>query len=136
LLVGGLGFVAFLLLRLWDRDTHPEEPAAASKTERSETFENWLAAAQACAAAGEFARAIQCAYWAAITRLQFSGSLPRDATCTPREFLHLAKHPDILPPLKLLTSSLEAFWYAGGVASPDDFATCLKSLEALGCKMA
>lgn len=140
LLLAATATLGFVLVRVWNRDARaPSLPTFAGPL-TLRNWEEWILAARAASASGDLARAIQCAYWAGITRLQDIGSLPQDPTRTPREYVRLlAPHlPDAAlrgSALRSLTSSLERFWYARLAATADDFTACLNSLEALGCRV-
>lgn len=140
LLAVGTAVLGFLLVRFWNRDRGvPALPAFAGPV-KLRSWEEWILAARAAAASSDLRRAIQCAYWAGIARLQEIGSLPADPTRTPREYVRL-----LVPhsrdaalrgsALTSLTSHLERFWYARLAATPEDFTACLSSLETLGCRV-
>jgi Domain of unknown function (DUF4129) len=104
------------------------------------TSNQWMAAVRAASEQGDLRRAIQCAYWAAIVRLEETGMLARSRPHTPREYLGLLSSPRAGPsspfarPLAVLTNHLERFWYAGGAATAEDLSACLAALEACGCR--
>lgn len=140
LLAAGTAMVGFALVRLWNREDRVKALPVFTGAVTLRHWEEWMLAARAASASGDFARAIQCAYWAGISRLQEIGSLPADPTRTPREYVRLlASHSrdgaSGNSALASLTASLERFWYARLAATPDDFAACLTSLEALGCRV-
>ena len=133
--IGALAVIAFQLFRLFrgadlldSRLSDPELPVSQSTPE-------WILAARSAAAGGEFSKAIQCVYWAAITHLQSMGSLPKTAGHTPREFLRDLRAHGAIEYLRSLTSSLERFWYGRRPASAEDFAASLRAVEGLGCKL-
>jgi hypothetical protein len=99
------------------------------------TWDEWTAAAQAAAQTGDLRTAVQCAYWAGVTRLQVQGVLPPDRTRTPREYLRALAAGSSATPFRALAQTLERCWYACLPATPEDFSRCLQSLEALGCKV-
>ena len=139
-LIGG-AVLAFLvwLFRRWDRAELLSMNIPSDATPR--TSNQWILAARAFSAEGDFRKAIQCAYWAAIVRLEELGRLPRNRPHTPREYLSLvatARGGGPSPysaPLGALTKQLERCWYAGMPASAQDFAACLSALEAFGCRV-
>ena len=133
--IGALAVIAFQLFRLFrtsdlldSRLSHPDLPVSKSTPE-------WIAAAQSAGERGEFSKAIQCVYWAAIVHLQSIGSLPKSGSHTPREFLRDLRAPSPIECLRSLTSSLERFWYARRPATGEDFAACLRAVQGLGCKL-
>ena len=139
-LIGG-AVLAFLvwLFRRWDRAELLLMNIPSDATPR--TSNQWIVAARAFSTEGDFRKAIQCAYWAAIVRLEELGRLPRNRPHTPREYLSListARAGGPAPysaPLAALTKQLERCWYAGIPASAQDFAACLSALEAFGCRV-
>lgn len=140
LVVAATAMLGFALVRRWNRDDRVPALPVFTGAVTLRNWEEWILFARAASASGDLARAIQCAYWAGIARLQEIGSLPADPTRTPREYLHLLvshSRDGALPgsALTSLTSYLERFWYARLAASPEDFAACLTSLETLGCRV-
>jgi hypothetical protein len=139
-LIGG-AVLAFLvwLFRRWDRAELLSMNIPSDVTPR--TSNQWIVAARAFSTQGDFRKAIQCTYWAAIVRLEEIGRLPRNRPHTPREYLGLvstARGGGPSPysaPLAALTGQLERCWYAGMPASAQDFAACLSALEAFGCRV-
>jgi predicted membrane metal-binding protein len=110
------------------------KPGAGNMPARS--WEQWLASAREAAERGDLRKAIQCSYWAGISRLQESGALPADLTKTPREYLRLLRSPaSLVDAMRTLTTQLETFWYGPGEATSADLSTCFRSLEDLGCKV-
>ena len=87
-LIGG-AVLAFLvwLFRRWDRAELLSMNIPSDTTLR--TSNQWIVAARAFSADGDFRKAIQCTYWAAIVRLEEIGRLPRNRPHTPREYLSL-----------------------------------------------
>jgi hypothetical protein len=136
--VGGLGF---LVLRLWMRDELAVSLTSDGRRTRARTWHDWIETARSAAEQGDWRRAVQCAYWAGIVRMEETGALPRDRTQTPREYLRLLTPPPpgapspSAQPLADLTTRLERFWYRRLTADAEDFAACLDSLEALGCRV-
>jgi hypothetical protein len=130
-----VGFLGLWLLRLGSgkrRTPLPQpEPAALGWT-----WQQWVLSAREARDRGDLRRAIHCAYWAAVVRLQDLQLLPRDLTRTPREYLGLLPNREISRvPLAALTSALERFWYAARPVSPADIRESLDQLEALGCRL-
>jgi Domain of unknown function (DUF4129) len=146
-LIAGVGFVALWIFRyVSGRDSmNFFQPGTTTVTTR--TWQEWIAAAREAAARGDFREAVHSAYWAGISRLEETGTLPRDRTKTPREYLHLidTRPPateadghaevDYKRPLAALTSRLERIWYANRIARLEDFDDTLSQLEALGCSL-
>jgi hypothetical protein len=100
------------------------------------SWEEWARSARAAAEDGDLRKAILCAYWAGISRLQASGDLPADMTKTPREYLR-AFGPTGSPvglALRALTLRLETFWYGPGRATEADLAACFEALRDVGCR--
>ncbi|MBV8821034.1 MAG: DUF4129 domain-containing protein [Acidobacteriaceae bacterium] len=135
-----VGFLGYLLVRLRLIEESASVLKEAPPTQAGKTQTEWLRSARAAEAEGDWRRAIHSAYWAGIAYLEEAGALPRDHSATPREFLCLllaapdrAEH--CAEPARALTRSLERFWYGRAAAAPDDFAACLKLLEALGCRV-
>lgn len=146
-LIAGVGFVALWIFRyISGRDAmNFFQPGSTTVTTR--TWQEWIHAAREAAARGDFREAVHSAYWAGITRLEETGTLPRDRTKTPREYLHLIDTrsggtevdgqvaEDYKKPLTALTSRLERIWYANRMARLEDFDDTLRQLEALGCSL-
>ena len=139
LLAGVLVALAWWLLRRWSRDG-PLSLKLPSPVP-SRTADQWLLAAKAASDRGDFRAAIQCAYWAGVTRMEDRGLLLRNRAQTPRETLRAATKRNTgsvsstVTPLSALTSCLERFWYAGLPARHEDFSACVKALETLGCRL-
>jgi hypothetical protein len=133
LLAAAVGALGFLLVRIWTRDERDAALTTAGRFAVVRTSLDWVRTARAAAQTGDWRRAIQCAYWAGVVRLEETGALPHNRTHTPREYLRLLALSSSAAPLAELTKRLERFWYAGSAAGADDFAACLDSLEALGC---
>jgi hypothetical protein len=130
-----VGFLGFWLLRLWSgkRRTPLPQPEPATL---GWTWQQWVLSAREARDRGDTRRAIHCAYWAAVVRLQDTQLLPRDFTRTPREYLGLVSDHEISrAPLAALTSALERFWYAARPASPADLHESLTNMETLGCRL-
>ena len=146
-LIAGVGFVALWIFRyISGRDSmNFFQPGSTTVTTR--TWQEWMHAAREAAAQGDFREAVHSAYWAGITRLEETGTLPLDRTKTPREYLHLIDTrpsgtevddpvaQDYKKPLTALTSRLERIWYANHMARLEDFDDSLRQLEALGCSL-
>jgi Domain of unknown function (DUF4129) len=146
-LIAGVGFVALWIFRyISGRDSmNFFQPDSTTVTTR--TWQEWIHAAREAAARGDFREAVHSAYWAGITRLEETGTLPRDRTKTPREYLRLIDTrprgtevddpltQDYKKPLTALTSRLERIWYANRMARLEDFDDTLRQLEALGCSL-
>jgi hypothetical protein len=139
-LIGG-AVLAFLvwLFRRWDRAELELMNIPSDASPR--TSNQWILAARASSAQGDFRKAIQCTYWAAIVRLEEIGTLPRNRPHTPREYLGLVSTSrsggpsQYSAPLAALTTQLERCWYAGMTATAQDFSACLSALEAFGCRV-
>ena len=146
-LIAGIGFVALWIFRyITGRDSmNFFQPGNTTVTTR--TWQEWIHGAREAAARGDFREAVHSAYWAGITRLEETGTLPRDRTKTPREYLRLIDTQprgaevdgqaaaDYKKPLAALTSRLERIWYANRMACLEDFDDTLRQLEALGCSL-
>jgi len=139
-LIGGavLMFLVWLFRR-WDRAELVLMHIPSDASPR--TSNQWILAARASSAQGDFRKAIQCAYWAAIVRLEELGTLPRNRPHTPREYLGLVATSrsggpsQYSAPLAALTTQLERCWYAGMTATAQDVSACLSTLEAFGCRV-
>lgn len=146
-LIAAVAFIALWIFRyISGRDSmNFFQPGSTTVTAR--TWQEWIGAAREAAARGDFREAVHSAYWAGISRLQESGTLPHDRTKTPREYLRLmdtrprGNELDGQPaenykkPLAALTSRLERTWYANRLARLEDFDDTLRQLEALGCSL-
>jgi hypothetical protein len=146
-LIAGVGFVALWIFRyISGRDSmNFFQPGTTTVT--TWTWQEWIHAAREAAAQGDFREAVHSAYWAGITRLEETGTLPRDRSKTPREYLRLVDTQprgtevegdaveDYKKPLAALTSRLERIWYANRTARLEDFDDTLRQLEALGCSL-
>jgi hypothetical protein len=134
-----VGLLGFWLLRAWTRKERVSLSLPVAAPAR--TSNQWILAARAASEQGDFRKAIQCAYWAAIVRLEDTGALPRNQPHTPRECLRLISRPRagepsrLAEPLSALTAGLERHWYAGRTASAEDLSACFGALEALGCQL-
>jgi hypothetical protein len=105
-------------------------------TPSSKSSRKWLAEAQAAAVAGKWRDAIHLAYWAAIARLEESGTWIPNRACTPREYLRLL--PERNPqraPLAELTQKFEIIWYGNREANSSDFQHVVAQLERLQCRL-
>ena len=136
--------ISYWIFRRWSRAARMEEMAVQSSLAVARSWQEWVFAAREAAGRGDYRVAIQCAYWAGITRLQDLGTLSADRSKTPREFLHaLTKSKPIVAEahssryyaLSLLTSRLEKVWYGYQVATETDFRDSLSQLETLGCHL-
>lgn len=135
-LVGTLALIAFLLFKLWSRPLYQLNLSRSAGATGLRNSEEWLRAGiDAASNEADFRRAIQCAYWAGVSRLQECGVLPRSTSNTPRELLRLLSSETTLGALRTLTSYLERFWYGRANASAEDFSACIRCLEDLGCKV-
>ncbi len=139
LMAAAIGLIGLWLFRWW---THGDQISLSIPEPLPiRTSDEWIRAVRTASALGDWREAIQCAYWAAIVHLEEMGALSRNKTRTPRENLRLLSGPksgspsQLVTPLAVLTNSLERFWYANLPASADDFAPCLKALEAFGCRL-
>ena len=139
-LIGGAVLVFLVwLFRRWDCAELLSMNIPSDNMPR--TSNQWILAARAFSMEGDFRKAIQCAYWAAIVRLEEIGRLPRNRPHTPREYLSLVANArgggpsQYSAPLAALTGQLERCWYAGMPASAQDFAACVSALEAFGCRV-
>jgi Domain of unknown function (DUF4129) len=144
LLLGGVTFIALWLFRYSSSRDGMNALRPASSIVTSRSWQEWIRAARQASARGDLREAVHSAYWAAITRLEETGALPRDRTKTPREYLRLVNltgadssgsRANYKEPLAKLTSRLERIWYANRVANPEDFYDSLRQLEALGCPL-
>lgn len=136
--------IAYSIFRRWFRAARMEEMALQSAFAAARSWQEWVFAAREAASRGDYRAAIQCAYWAGITRLQDLGALSADRSKTPREFLRaLTKstpivaeaHSSRYQALSLLTSRLEKIWYGYQGATETDFRDSLSQLENLGCHL-
>jgi len=141
---GGSVLIAYWIFRRWFRVARMEEMALQSALATARSWQEWVFAAREAANRRDYRVAVQCAYWAGITRLQDLGALSTDRSKTPREFLHaLTKstpvvaeaHSSRYKALSLLTSRLEKIWYGYQVATETDFRDSLSQLENLGCHL-
>lgn len=131
-ILGAVGMMAFALIRFWSGDVRLFRADSSGQFAKplTRSSQEWLRAARA---AQDPREAIHCAYWAGIAALQESELLPLDSARTPREYLRAAPRA-AAGPLRVLTSALERFWYAGKPARMEDARESLDQLEALGCK--
>ncbi len=142
--VAAVGFLGSLAYRLWSRPLtyRKDTQDRANDLPPQRLWQEWIASARLAAECDDYRRAVQCAYWAGVAKLQDSGNLPSGLTHTPREYLRLlsAGHGYDSPtatrePLRALTVSLERFWYGRSAPTNSDYRACLKSLEVLGCQV-
>jgi hypothetical protein len=110
-----------------------------------QTWQEWMQAARAAAARGEYREAIHDGYWAGIARLQLERTIHINLTDTPRERLRSVtastRRFQPLPASELksltaVTSSFERVWYADLPATAEDVERAFADLETLGCKAA
>jgi hypothetical protein len=143
-LTGGVAFIALWLFRYVSSQDRMNALMPASSTVTSRSWQEWIRTARQAAARGDLREAVHAAYWAGITRLQETGTLPRDRTKTPREYLRMVnvmgadtpgQQANYSEPLAKLTSRFERIWYANRAADPEDFNDSLRQLEALGCPL-
>lgn len=133
--IGACGFLAFLLFRIFG-DVRTSAWTSSKRTASPVTPTNdWVKQAFLASERGDLNRGIQCLYWAGVKWLQISGALPSAAGLTPRELARTARTTAAGNEINRLTWSLERFWYACVPATAEDFAACVRSLEALGCKV-
>jgi hypothetical protein len=144
LVVGCVGVIATWAFRFMISRDRLESLPSARIAAPSRTWQEWIRIAREAAGRADFRDAIHSAYWAGITRLKDEGSLPRDHSKTPREYLGVLTEPaanDRTPrpnyrqPLSVLTLQLERIWYGNRRAGADDFRDTLQQLEALGCTL-
>jgi hypothetical protein len=133
-LISAAALVAFWMIQR-GRGTAGLQLSGAPRDLPVRTWDEWIAAAQAAAQVGDLRSAVQCSYWAGVTRLQAKGALPPDRARTPREYLRALAAGESAAPFRALAQSHERCWYAYVPATPEDFSRCLQSLEALGCQV-
>jgi hypothetical protein len=135
LLAAAVGALGFLLLRWWMRGERTEAFIPGGQATHLRGAPDWMRSAREAAARNDWRTAVHCAYWAGVVSLEETGALPFNRTRTPREALRALARSPLAAPLKELTARLERFWYARAAAGAEDFAACLESLEALGCRV-
>jgi hypothetical protein len=144
LVVGCVGVIAMWVFRFMISRDRLESLPSGRIARPSRTWQQWIRIAREAAGRADFRDAIHSAYWAGITRLEDEGSLPKDHSKTPREYLGVLTEPaanDPTPrpnyhqPLSVLTLQLERIWYGNRRAGADDFRDTLQQLEALGCTL-
>jgi hypothetical protein len=143
LLIGGVGFVAFLVFRYISQLDNLDTFKPAASIVNSRTWQEWVLAGRQAAKRGDYRDAVHSAYWAGIARLEEAGAIPRDRAITPREYLgyvgqirtDIATPQNYKAPLAALTTRLERIWYANRPANSQDFTNSLHELEALGCPL-
>jgi len=144
LIVGCVGVIAMWVFRFMISRDRLESLPSGRIARPSRTWQEWIRIAREAAGRADFRDAIHSAYWAGITRLEDEGSLPKDHSKTPREYLGVLTEPaasDPTPrpnyrqPLSILTLQLERIWYGNRRAGADDFRDSLRQLEALGCTL-
>ncbi|MGH9556214.1 MAG: DUF4129 domain-containing protein [Terriglobales bacterium] len=133
--------LALIVLMLWlkralesaaAREAPVHFEAAAVPTRSSA---QWMAAARAAAARGDYREAMHCAYWAAISRVEEAGVVKPDRTRTPREHLRCVPQTFAQRPLVAdLTRRFEVIWYGYHTATTADFEQARAQLEQLGCQ--
>ncbi len=97
-------------------------------------WHHWSREAREAAARGDYRSAIHAAYWAAVTRLEETKSLPEDRSRTPRESLRLVRKESAeYAPLSQLTHRFELVWYGYRSATSADWSDAMQQLETLGC---
>jgi hypothetical protein len=142
ILLAAVAFLGLWLFRFWNRGARLDALPTKGPAVTHRTWQEWLQAGRRAAEKGDFREAVHAAYWAGIVRLEDVGSLPRERTRTPREYLRLLTDEspgELAPrkahrePLAYLTACLERVWYAGRPAGPEDFRDSVHQLEALGC---
>lgn len=133
--LGALGLIVFVVLRLFRRNQMEDGTAPPIEITTAGSCGEWIQAARSASGRGELNKGIQCLYWAAVIWLQSAGTLPKAHGLTPRELLRAARAKREAAELNNLTSSLEQFWYGRMTAGTDDFAACVRSVEALGCRL-
>ncbi len=143
-LCGASVLIAYWIFNHWLRSARLEEMAFESARVQKRSWQQWIFASRSAADRQDYRLATQCAYWAAITRLQELGSIADDRAKTPREYLRSLSTSDSMVPeshasrlraLSILTSRLEAKWYGYGAATEADFRDSLAQLEVLGCHL-
>lgn len=149
LLVGAVAAIALVLYRLFTGNDRVDSLQATGAVVPLRSWQEWLRAARQAADANDFREAVHSVYWAAISRLQERGIVPRDRAKTPREYLRLVVEPstggapaaelhstlELRLPLQALTSRFERVWYANVAADLPDFEESLRQLEELGCPL-
>jgi len=143
IIVAVVVWLAVVLFRYWTRRAALEELQAPDSVAYARSWQEWIQAARAAAARGDFREAVHSAYWAGIGYLEDREVVRKDRTRTPREYMRLVSSATQLAPsgrktreaLSALTVVLEHVWYGGRQASSQDFANALQSVEALGCQL-
>jgi len=139
-----VAWLAFMLFRFWVRGAKLESIEKIDTVTYRRPWQEWIRAAREAAARGDFREAVHCTYWAGIARLEMLGALAPDPARTPRESLRSLDNPNSnvnaataeqRESLSVLTASLERFWYGRRSAAADDFQTCLRKAEELGCRV-
>jgi len=146
IVVACVGFIAMWVFRyMISRDRMDTLPPGQVVT-ASRTWQEWIRAARDAAGRNDFREAVHSAYWAAITRLESLGAVPKDRSMTPREYLRMVAQSSqselLVPasrnyrePLSALTVRLEQIWYANRGAGSEDYREALRQLEAMGCQL-
>jgi len=144
IVVVGVSFIALWVFRFMVSRDRMESLPPGEIVAASRTWQEWIRSAREAASRNDFREAVHSAYWAGIARLEDTGTVPKERTKTPREYLRLVSQPsphELAPrlayrePLTVLTTTLERVWYANRSSGPDDFRDSLRQLEALGCQL-
>jgi hypothetical protein len=145
IVAGVVAWLAMMLFRYWMRGAKFESIEKIGAVAYRRPWQEWIGAARAAAARGDFREAIHSTYWAGIVRLETIGALAPDPARTPRESLRVLADPPAnegtganaqqRESLAALTVSLERVWYGHRAAGADDFQDCLRRAEELGCRV-
>ena len=149
LLLGAVAAIALFVYRLLSGNDRMDALQQTATILPQRSWQEWLREARQAADRNEFREAVHSVYWAAITRLQETGAVPRDRAKTPREYLRLVVESSVAetsamgpgaamqmrPALQALTSRFERIWYANGAAGPPDFQESVQQLKELGCPL-
>jgi hypothetical protein len=143
MVVATVVWLAVTLFRYWTRRAALEELQAPDSVAFVRTWQEWIHAARAAAAQGDFREAIHSTYWAGISYLEDSEVVRKDRARTPREYVRLVSNSTPFAvsrrgtreALSALTLALEQVWYGRQVASSEDFAHAMQQVEALGCQL-
>jgi Domain of unknown function (DUF4129) len=139
-----VGWLALVLVRFWMRRARIEELKNVGAIARHRSWQEWIRAGREAAARGDFREAIHCVYWAGVTHLEDGGAIQVDRTRTPREHLRLLTEAEGSPGFSMpkrrdylaaLTSQFERVWYGHDPVGKEDFQTCLRQAEELGCRL-
>ena len=143
MVVATVVWLAVTLFRYWTRRAALEELQAPDSVAFVRTWQEWIHAARAAAAQGDFREAIHSTYWAGISYLEDSEVVRKDRARTPREYVRLVSNSTPFAvsrrgtreALSALTLALEQVWYGRQTASSEDFAHAMQQVEALGCQL-